>query len=107
MTWMHRIRRRALWVVVCLGLTALGIVAWTTIPAWPVVGVAVATAALVLNSMTARLSETTCLSCGTDLASVPSGAHGRVCTHCGAVNERTAAGYMMWHHDRPNADPHA
>ena len=102
MSWMSQIRRRALWVVVCMGATALGVIAWTTIPAWPVVGVAVATVAILLNSITARISTSSCLSCGLDLSSQPTGVHGRICPGCGAVNERNAAEFMALHH-RPAA----
>lgn len=99
MNWLGNLRRRALWVVVCLGAMALALIAWTTIPAWPVVGVAVAAAALVLNSVTSRLSAETCLSCGSDISDCPAGVHGRICRECGAINERVAAHYMLEHHD--------
>lgn len=85
---MSTIRRRALWTIVCVGLTALGLISITTIPAWPVVGVAVATVALVLNSLTREVSLAVCLGCGTSLAKAPTGAHGRICPGCGSVNER-------------------
>lgn len=113
MSWMSQIRRRALWVVVCMGVTALGVIAWTTIPAWPVVGVAVATVAILINSITARISTSSCLSCGLDLSSQPTGVHGRICPGCGAVNERNAAEFMALHHtpapgdERPGDEPPA
>jgi hypothetical protein len=97
-TWLGNIRRRALWIVVFLLATALGVIAWTTIPAWPVVGVAVASVALVLNSLTSRLAPDVCLSCGVDIAQQPRGAHGRICHACGAVNELPGLG------DQPGAE---
>lgn len=88
LTWLGKIRTRALWVVVCLCVTALGLIAWTTLPAWPVVGAAVAAVALVLNSLTAKIDAPICLNCGTDLSSEPICSHGRMCRSCGAINER-------------------
>jgi hypothetical protein len=87
MTWMHRIRRRVLWIAVGIGLTTLGVISVTTIPAWPVVGVAVATLALVVNGMASRLSQPTCLGCGGSLANQPRGEYGTICPSCGSVNQ--------------------
>jgi hypothetical protein len=105
-TWLGQIRRRALWIVVCLLGTAVAVIAWTTLPAWPVVGVAVASVALVLNTLTSRLSPATCLSCGADLSGQAPGAHGRMCHACGAINERTPADFMLAHH-KPGEPPAA
>lgn len=93
MPWMSKIRRRALWIVVGISATALGVISITTIPAWPVLGVAVATVALVLNTLTRSLTKTTCLGCGGDLSTTPSGEHGRVCTACGTLNQRLVGDY--------------
>ncbi len=75
MTWMHKIRRRALWIAVGVGITTLGVLSITTVPAWPIVGVAVATLALAINQLTSRLSQTICLGCGQDLSGQPLGEH--------------------------------
>jgi predicted RNA-binding Zn-ribbon protein involved in translation (DUF1610 family) len=83
-------RRRALWVVVVVALTAVGVLTWTAMPAWPVIGVAIATTALVLNTITKDLSQDRCLGCGESIAHQPVGVHGRVCPKCGTVNERLA-----------------
>lgn len=93
MAWMSTIRRRALWIVVGVAATALGVISMTALPAWPVVGVAVATVAIVLNSLTRSLSISTCLNCGGDLASTPSSEHGRICPSCGALNQRLVGDY--------------
>lgn len=87
-TWLGKIRARALWVVVCLGVMALGLIAWTTLPAWPVVGAAVTAVALVLNSITSKIDAPICLDCGADLSDEPVCSHGRICKSCGAINER-------------------
>lgn len=88
---MHTIRRRALWIVVVAGALVLGLIFTTTIPAWPVVGVAVAAVALAINGVAARLETTSCLACGADLADQPVGIRGRLCPKCGAINERGIA----------------
>jgi hypothetical protein len=85
--WLHTIRRRVLWIVVGVGLTTLGVISVTTIPAWPVVGIAVATLAIVVNSMASRLSEPICLGCGLDIKDQPRGEHGTICPHCGSIQE--------------------
>jgi len=89
-----------LWVVVVIGLTAVGLISMTTIPAWPVVGVAVATAAILLNTVTRSLSTTTCLGCGGSLQGLPDGTHGRICPGCGAVNERLVGDFPAGDSDR-------
>lgn len=70
-------------------MTAIALIAWTTIPAWPVVGVAFAAAALVVNTAAARLKadRPLCLSCGHDLSGVPTGQYGRMCPSCGGINQ--------------------
>lgn len=87
MTWMHKIRRRVLWIAVGVGLTTLGVLSVTTIPAWPIVGVAVATFALVINHVAGRLSEPTCLGCGQNLADQPRSERGTICPSCGSINQ--------------------
>jgi hypothetical protein len=87
MTWMHKVRRRVLWIAVGVGLTTLGVLSVTTIPAWPIVGVAVATLALVVNTVASRLSQPTCLGCGQNLTGQPRGEHGAICPSCGSINQ--------------------
>ena len=87
MTWMHKVRLRVLWTFVGIALTTLGVISLTTIPAWPIVGVAVATLALAVNSMTSRLRQPICLGCGNDLNGLPRGEHGSICPRCGAVHQ--------------------
>lgn len=85
--WMRKLRLRALAFIAGLGLAALAMISLTSIPAWPIVGVAVACAAVALNSIAARLDQPTCYSCGTDISKEPIGVHGRICQSCGAINE--------------------
>jgi hypothetical protein len=84
---MSRIRLRALALVLGIALFALGAISLTAIPAWPVVGVAVACAAVVVNRIAARLDHPICLACGHDIAGQPAGEHGVACSNCGAVNQ--------------------
>lgn len=90
MTWMHQVRRRALWIAVGVGLTTLGVLSVTTIPAWPLVGVAVATLAIAINRVASRLSQPTCYGCGESLAGQPHGERGVICPHCGSIGQWVA-----------------
>jgi predicted RNA-binding Zn-ribbon protein involved in translation (DUF1610 family) len=87
MTWMHKIRLRALALVVAIALVAIGAISLAALPTWPVVGAAVATVALALNSMTSRLSQPTCWGCGESIAKMPSGEYGVICPNCGAITQ--------------------
>jgi hypothetical protein len=87
-TWMQRTRVRVLWTLVGIGLTTLGVLSLTTLPAWPIVGVAVATLALAVNTISSRLRHPICLGCGFDLKHEPVGERGSICPTCGTVNER-------------------
>jgi hypothetical protein len=84
---MHKVRVRVLWIVVGVALTTMGVISMTTIPAWPIVGVAVAALALVVNQMTSKLSQPTCYGCGKSLSGLPSGEHGTICPNCGSINQ--------------------
>jgi len=84
-------RTRALWIVVGVAATALGVLAWTTLPAWPVVGVAVATLVVAVNTITSRLAKDTCLACGKSLKDATWSEHGGICSHCHQINPPTHA----------------
>jgi hypothetical protein len=75
-----------MWIVACVGVTTLAVASMTTLPAWGVVVGAVATIALVLNTMTARLHHDVCLGCGVSIAELPHGEHGVLCPHCGHLS---------------------
>ena len=87
MTWLHRIRLRVLAVLVGVVLMAIGAVSFAAVPLWPVLGVAFATVALCVNTMTARMNTAVCWGCGEDIAKQPSGEYGSICPHCGALTE--------------------
>ena len=86
MTFLHQIRRRVMWIVAGVGVTTLAVVSWTTLPAWGVVVGAVATIALVINTLTARLHQDICLGCGANVANQPHGEHGIICLKCGHIS---------------------
>jgi len=85
-TLVHRIRFRVLAFVLGLALAGFGAISWAALPALPVIGVAVATAAVVVRSMTSPLTSSACRGCGVDLAALPAGEHGVSCPACGRVN---------------------
>lgn len=89
MTWMHKTRLKVLAFSMGIALAALGVISLTALPAWPVVGVAVAAVALTVNRVAARLSvnQAMCFGCGLSIADAPVGEYGSVCPHCGAVNQ--------------------
>lgn len=93
MTWMHRLRLKVLAYAVGILLTALGLISLTTLPAWPVLGIAVAAVAFTIHAAAGRLTTVApvCYGCGQTLAGTPEGEHGTICPHCGAVNQRLAA----------------
>ncbi len=90
MTWMHRLRLKVLAIALGVALTAIALISLTTIPAWPIVGVAFAAAAVVVNQMSSRLSGTICHGCGTDIAGVPGGQYGVTCPSCGHLTQTLA-----------------
>jgi len=90
MSWMHRIRLRALAWVAGIVLAAVAMVSFTAVPAWPVIGVAVAVVALAVNTLTSRLGGAICLGCGKDLSGQPSGGYGIACGDCGTISQPRA-----------------
>ncbi|TVQ62395.1 MAG: hypothetical protein EA378_05615 [Phycisphaerales bacterium] len=86
--WFRRIRLRVLAVATGVALAAFALVGWASLPAWPVIGVAVAAVAVAVNTIGSRLAHSTCLGCGRDLAGLPAGTYGVACPDCGTINQR-------------------
>jgi hypothetical protein len=86
MTLLHRIRLRVLAWVCGIALAAFAMISLASLPAWPVIGIAVAAVAFSVNTLTSRLGGTACMGCGHDLAGAPSGAYGIACGECGSIN---------------------
>jgi hypothetical protein len=91
MRLLERIRLRFLWVLVGVFATTIGVISLTTLPAWPIVGVAVATLAFAVNSVAARLKHDTCAHCGSSIKGQPLGEHGVICSHCGQISHPAAS----------------
>ncbi len=88
----QRIRLRFFAVLVATTLAVIGAVSWAALPLWPVVGVAVATFALVFNGITSRLNEPVCWTCGEDISRLQAGEYGSICPSCGALNSSLDGG---------------
>ncbi len=86
--WFRRVRLRVLAVATGVALAAFALVGWASLPAWPVIGVAVAAVAVAVNTIGSRLAHSTCLGCGGDLAGLPAGTYGVACPDCGTINQR-------------------
>ncbi len=86
-TLLHRLRLRAAAIVAATILAGFAVVSLAGLPAWPVVGVAVATLAVAVNKLTSRLHGAPCMGCGHDLSKVEPTAYGLPCPHCGTLNQ--------------------
>lgn len=89
---LHRLRLRVFAVLTGVVLAAIAALSVWALPAVPVMGVALLTAAAVLNTMTAKLGAAACTGCGHSLEGLPTGAYGAICPGCGAIDSRTLAG---------------
>jgi len=85
-TLMQRIRLRVFALLVATTLAVIGAVSWAALPLWPVIGVAVATVAFVVNGMTSKLAQPVCWTCGEDLSRQQAGEYGVMCPGCGSLN---------------------
>jgi len=86
MPWIRKAKLRALALLVAFALATVGVLAFTTLPAWPVIGAALACVAVGVNKTASRLDHPTCLGCGVNLSAVPMGEHGRACPQCGCLS---------------------
>lgn len=88
LTWMSRIRLRAIVFVIGIPLAALGAISIG--PGWlalPLVGVAVAAVTMSLSKIGHRVDERVCWTCGSDLSGEPAGEHGVACPTCGSLQQ--------------------
>ena len=85
--WLAKVRLRVLAALLGLVLAALGTISLTTLPAWPIVGVALAGVVFVVNTIGSRLAQDVCFGCGQDISAQSPGAHGVACGSCGAIND--------------------
>lgn len=88
MPFIRRIRLRVLAWLIGITLAAVGSIVLGGLPAVPLIGVAVAAAAVTVKAHAGRLIKTSpCLSCGRDLAAEPISPFGVACPDCGAVHQ--------------------
>lgn len=88
MTWLAKVRFRAVVFVIGVPLAAAGAI--SVGPAWlalPLVGVAVAAVTVTLNKVASRLDQRVCWTCGTDLSGVPEAEQGVACPMCGSLHQ--------------------
>ena len=105
MSWVHRLRLRALMVLIGSLLGAAAVIGWMSAPALPALGVALITAAAVVNKMAARAGEAPCAGCGRDLAGSASSNYGAICPACGTINQQHDAARLAARPRLPG--PHA
>jgi predicted RNA-binding Zn-ribbon protein involved in translation (DUF1610 family) len=82
---LQKIRLRVLAIVAAGVLGVVGVLSFAAWPVLPVVGVAIITVAAAVNTATARLSDTACMSCGKSVGNAEAGPYGVICPSCGAV----------------------
>ena len=87
MKWLHKTWLRSLALLLAVAITVFTLVSLAAAPLWPVMGFAVATAALVWNGMASRLDAPTCLHCGSGIGTEPGSQYGIICPKCGGLNE--------------------
>lgn len=86
MNLVQKLRLRVLAILVATALAVIGAVSIASLPVWPVLGVAVTAAVLVVNRVTSRLSDGVCWECGGTIEGRPAGEYGVECPGCGALN---------------------
>lgn len=89
-TLMQRIRMRVMAVLLGTSLAAIAMISLTSLPAWPIVGVAVATVAVAVNKATSRLRSPVCWGCGRSIEGQSNGEHGVICPDCGTMTPTSA-----------------
>jgi Zn finger protein HypA/HybF involved in hydrogenase expression len=87
MNWFQQLRVRVLVVVIGAALGLFALLSWIAWPIPAIVGVTVITVAALVNTMTSKLDQVTCLSCGEDLSNEPTHAYGMVCPSCGGITQ--------------------
>ncbi len=85
--WISGLRIRAFFWVLGIALCTAAAIVFTSISWIPVIGVAVAAAAVSLNKVASRLSKPTCMGCGNDLSDQKLGNWGTVCHKCGSIHQ--------------------
>ncbi len=87
--WFRRLRRTAVAATIAIAALAVATLSLTSLPTWPIVGVACLAVATAVNTIASRLSPTTmmCFECGSPLDGQKAGTYGVVCASCGTINQ--------------------
>ncbi|MBX3407529.1 MAG: hypothetical protein KF869_12285 [Phycisphaeraceae bacterium] len=83
--WIQSLKLKAIAWLAAIVLASITTIAIAGMPWVPVVGVALAAAAVSVSKLTLRLAGPVCLSCGHDLASEPASDQGIACPACGSI----------------------
>ena len=87
LNWLRKLRYRILWTVAVVAGLSISLIVWSSLPVIPVAVATVATVALVIDRMAAKLSKPVCWNCADELAKdLAVGPNGRICPSCGALN---------------------
>lgn len=89
--WIQGLKLKALAWLAAIILASIATIAVAGVSWVPVVGFALAAAAVSVSKLTVRLAGPVCLSCGHDLASEPASDQGITCPACGSIR---SAGLM-------------
>lgn len=100
--WIQGLKLKALAWLAAIVLASITTIAVAGMPWVPVVGVAIAAAAVSVSKLTHRLGSPVCLSCGHDLTSEPASDHGIACPACGSIR---SAGLLELRGCASPADP--
>ncbi len=90
MTWMGKVRLRALVAVIGVPIALLATI--SALPAWVMVPIVVAAVTMTFSRVTSGMQRPTCWTCGSDLSAEGHGVHGLACPHCGALNQFAPSG---------------
>jgi hypothetical protein len=90
--WISTLRYKALAWVLGIMLAAVATVSFIGGGWVPVLGVALAAAAVSVHRLAAGLDRPRCMQCGTGLDGQPGSAYGVVCPACGGVNHPRSLG---------------
>lgn len=85
--WFSTLRWKALAYLLGIALATAATILVTGMAWVPIVGVAVAAAAVSLNKVASRLSSPVCWTCGHDLRDQPRTPMGIVCPACGGIHQ--------------------
>lgn len=84
MTWLGKVRLRAIVAVIGVPIALLATI--SALPMWVMVPIVVAAVTMTVSRVTSGMQRQTCWTCGEDLSAETHGTHGLACPHCGTLN---------------------